>query len=61
MPKEVKYVKVRKGWWSGAVNEKDLAMVINKYQKEGWVFEGVEDHGSFLNRKWMARFSRGIE
>jgi len=50
---------VKKGWWSGHVNEKDLARVIEEAQREGWLYEGLEDHGWALDRKWVARFSKG--
>jgi hypothetical protein len=58
MPKQVKYIKVKKGWWTGHVNEEDLARVIEEAQREGWVYEGLEDHGWALDRKWVARFSK---
>ena len=58
MPKQVKYVKVKKGWWTGHVNEKHLARIIEDMRAEGWVYEGLEDHGWQLDRRWVARFSK---
>ena len=60
MAKQIKYVKVKDDWW-GKIKEKHLAKVISENQREGWVYEGVEDHGSFINKSWVAKFSRGKE
>jgi len=57
MPKQVKYIKVKKSW-RDHVNEKDLARVIEEAQREEWLYEGLEDHGWALDRKWVARFSK---
>jgi len=58
VPKKVKHVPVKKRWWSGHVNEKDLAKVIAKAEHEGWEYEELENHGWELSRKWVARFSK---
>jgi len=58
MVKQVKYVKIKATFWWAKVNEKHLNKVIDEYHLEGWTFEGVENHGTWLNTEWMAKFSR---
>ena len=58
MPRAAKYVEVKGSWMYGRVNEEHLAQVIAKAREDGWVYQGIEDHGWILNRKWAAEFTK---
>jgi hypothetical protein len=58
MARAVKYVDLGSSWRYGRVNEDHLAHVIAKEQEEGWNYEGIEDHGWILTRKWVAEFTK---
>jgi len=56
MSRAVKYVDLEKSWWYGHVNEEYLTRVVSEAQEEGWIYQGLEDHGWIVARKWVAKF-----